>query len=43
MKASLARREKGAVAIEFALVFTMFFAVFYGLLSYSLPMLMVQS
>ena len=43
MKASLARRQKGAVAIEFALVFTMFFAVFYGLLSYSLPMLMVQS
>ena len=43
MKASLARRQKGAVAIEFALVFTIFFAVFYGLLSYSLPMLMVQS
>ncbi len=43
MKASLAVRQKGAVAIEFALVFLMFFAVFYGLLSYSLPMLMVQS
>lgn len=43
MKASLGGREKGAVAIEFALVFVMFFAVFYGLLSYSLPMLMVQS
>lgn len=43
MKASLAGRQKGAVAIEFALVFLMFFAVFYGLLSYSLPMLMVQS
>ncbi|MCU1723987.1 MULTISPECIES: TadE/TadG family type IV pilus assembly protein [unclassified Pseudomonas] len=43
MKASLGGREKGAVAIEFALVFVMFFTVFYGLLSYSLPMLMVQS
>lgn len=43
MKASLAGRQKGAVAIEFAIVFLMFFAVFYGLLSYSLPMLMVQS
>lgn len=43
MKASLAGREKGAVAIEFAIVFVMFFAVFYGLLSYGLPMLMVQS
>ncbi|MFD2643689.1 TadE/TadG family type IV pilus assembly protein [Pseudomonas japonica] len=43
MKASLARRQKGAVAIEFAVVFVMFFAVFYGLLSYGLPMLMVQS
>ncbi|MGE8407653.1 MAG: TadE/TadG family type IV pilus assembly protein [Pseudomonas sp.] len=43
MKASLAGREKGAVAIEFAVVFLLFFAVFYGLLSYSLPMLMVQS
>jgi len=43
MKASLAGRQKGAVAIEFAIVFLMFFAVFYGLLSYSLPMLMMQS
>lgn len=43
MKASLARRQKGAVAIEFAVVFLMFFAVFYGLISYSLPMLMMQS
>jgi len=43
MKASLARREKGAVAIEFAVVFLMFFAVFYGLVSYSLPMLLMQS
>ncbi len=43
MKASLAGRQKGAVAIEFAVVFVLFFAVFYGLLSYSLPMLMMQS
>lgn len=43
MKASLARRQKGAAAIEFVAVFMVFFAVFYGLVSYALPMLMVQS
>lgn len=43
MKASLARRQKGAAAIEFVAVFVVFFAVFYGLVSYALPMLMVQS
>lgn len=37
------RRQKGAAAIEFALVFIIFFAVFYGLVSYSLPLLMLQS
>jgi Flp pilus assembly protein TadG len=31
------------VAIEFALVFIIFFAVFYGLVSYSLPLLLMQS
>ncbi|WP_017903798.1 TadE/TadG family type IV pilus assembly protein [Pseudomonas asplenii] len=36
-------KQKGAAAIEFALVFVIFFAVLHGLLSYSLPMLMVQS
>ncbi|KPA92650.1 MULTISPECIES: TadE/TadG family type IV pilus assembly protein [Pseudomonas] len=36
-------KQKGAAAIEFALVFVIFFAVLYGLVSYSLPMLMVQS
>jgi Flp pilus assembly protein TadG len=36
-------RQKGAAAIEFALVFVIFFAVFYGLVSYSLPLLMMQS
>ncbi len=38
-----ARRQKGAAAIEFAAVFVIFFAVFYGLVSYSLPLLMMQS
>ncbi|MBC3303551.1 pilus assembly protein [Pseudomonas sp. SWRI18] len=43
MKTSLPRKQKGAAAIEFALVFGIFFAVFYGLISYSLPMLLMQS
>ncbi|TFY88723.1 pilus assembly protein [Pseudomonas nabeulensis] len=43
MKTSLPRKQKGAAAIEFALVFGIFFAVFYGLISYSLPLLMLQS
>lgn len=33
------RHQKGAVAIEFALLFMVFFAVFYGLVSYSLVIL----
>ncbi|ORC58261.1 pilus assembly protein TadE, partial [Pseudomonas floridensis] len=37
------RRQRGAAAIEFAAVFVIFFAVFYGVVSYSLPLLMVQS
>lgn len=37
------RKQKGAAAIEFALVFVIFFAVFYGLVTYSLPLLMLQS
>lgn len=36
-------KQKGAAAIEFALVFVIFFAVFYGLVTYSLPLLMMQS
>ncbi|MDP9526705.1 TadE/TadG family type IV pilus assembly protein [Pseudomonas protegens] len=36
-------QQKGAAAIEFAAVFVIFFAVFYGLVSYSLPLLMMQS
>lgn len=37
------RRQKGAAAIEFAAVFVIFFGVFYALVSYSLPLLMLQS
>ncbi|NWD09132.1 TadE family protein [Pseudomonas gingeri] len=43
MTPSLPGKQKGAAAIEFALVFVIFFAVLYGLVSYSLPLLMMQS
>lgn len=43
MKTRLPKKQKGAAAIEFALVFVIFFAVLYGVLSYSLPLLLVQS
>ncbi|MBA6115581.1 pilus assembly protein [Pseudomonas putida] len=43
MQANPAGRQKGAAAIEFVAVFMIFFAVFYGLVSYTLPMLMLQS
>ncbi|MFP3516083.1 TadE/TadG family type IV pilus assembly protein [Pseudomonas sp. SIMBA_077] len=43
MKVKLPHQQKGAVAIEFALVFVVFFAVLYGVISYSLPLLLVQS
>ncbi|WP_064117282.1 TadE/TadG family type IV pilus assembly protein [Pseudomonas fluorescens] len=43
MKTGFRKSQKGAVAIEFALVFIIFFAVFYGLVSYSLPFVMMQS
>lgn len=43
MNPSLPRKQKGAAAIEFALVFLIFFAVFYGMVSYCLPLLMMQS
>jgi Flp pilus assembly protein TadG len=43
MKSGLPRKQKGAVAIEFALVFVIFFAVFYGIVSYSVPLLLMQS
>lgn len=38
-----ARQQKGAAAIEFSLVFILFFAIFYGVVSYCLPLLMLQS
>ncbi|KAB0491806.1 TadE/TadG family type IV pilus assembly protein [Pseudomonas vancouverensis] len=43
MKASLPRKQKGAAAIEFALVFIIFFGVFYGIISFSVPLLLMQS
>ena len=43
MKAILPKKQKGAAAIEFALVFVIFFAVLYGVVSYSLPLLLMQS
>jgi len=43
MKASLPHTQKGVAAIEFALVFVIFFAVFYGAVAYSLPLLMKQT
>lgn len=43
MKAGSVKQQKGAVALEFAAVFVIFFAVFYGVVSYGLPMLMLQS
>jgi len=43
MSASLPHKQKGAAAIEFALVFMIFFAVFYGGVAYSIPLLMLQT
>jgi Flp pilus assembly protein TadG len=43
MKINLPRKQKGAAAIEFALVFVVFFGVFYAIVSYSLPLLLMQS
>jgi len=37
MKTSLPHKQKGAAAIEFALVFIIFFGVLYGIISYSQP------
>ncbi len=36
-------RVKGAVAIEFALIFLVLFALFYAIVSYALPLLMMQA
>ncbi|MGB3127248.1 MAG: TadE family protein [Pseudomonas sp.] len=43
MKTGLPRKQKGTAAIEFIGVFVIFFAVFYGMVSYSLPLLLLQS
>lgn len=43
MKIGIPNTQKGAAAIEFALVFVIFFVVLYGVLSYSLPLLLMQS
>ncbi|AUZ44588.1 TadE family protein [Pseudomonas orientalis] len=43
MKTSLPHKQKGTAAIEFVAVFVIFFAVFYGMVSYSLPLLLLQS
>lgn len=43
MKVDLPHAQKGAAAIEFALVFVIFFSVLYGVLSYSFPLLLMQS
>ena len=37
------RAQSGAVAIEAALLFIIFFTLFYAIVSYSLPLLMLQS
>jgi len=36
-------KQKGAAAIEFALLFVLFFAVFYALVSYAIAMLLQES
>lgn len=41
--AGLSGRQKGAAAIEFALVFPLFFILFYGIVAYSLVMTLDQS
>ncbi|WP_419712201.1 TadE/TadG family type IV pilus assembly protein [Pseudomonas sp. NFX224] len=43
MKTNLPRKQKGAAAIEFALVFVIFFGVFYAIVTYSVPLLLMQS
>lgn len=43
MKTNLPHKQKGAAAIEFALVFVIFFGVFYAIVTYSLPLLLMQS
>jgi Flp pilus assembly protein TadG len=37
------RKQRGAAAIEAALLFVIFFALFYAIVSYSMPLLMMQA
>lgn len=37
------KRQKGVAAIEFALVFVLAFTVFYAMVSYAFPLLMLQT
>lgn len=39
----IADKQRGAAAIEAALMFVLFFSLFYAIVSYSLPLLMVQA
>ncbi|MGR9107276.1 MAG: TadE/TadG family type IV pilus assembly protein [Gammaproteobacteria bacterium] len=38
-----ARSQRGAAAIEAAFLFVIFFSIFYALVSYALPMIMIQA
>lgn len=38
-----ARLQRGAAAMEFAIVFVLVFAVFYAMVSYAFPLLMLQT
>ncbi len=42
-KSSLLKRQRGVAALEFALVFILAFTVFYAMVSYAFPLLMLQT
>ncbi len=41
MKREVRKTQRGAVAIEFAMLFAVFFVVVYGIIAYSIPMLLL--
>jgi Flp pilus assembly protein TadG len=41
--ANIGRKQRGAAAIEFALLFVLFFSVFYALVSYAIAMMLKES
>ncbi len=41
MKQAVRKTQRGAVAIEFAMLFAVFFVVVYGIIAYSIPMLLL--